>query len=408
MMGMITKEGELRMKKIKKIQTVQVICLFSCIFIYSTLSIAATADIYEDDDTWQSAKTILPQFFEMPPEFSEPQIHNFHDVADEDWVKFYAKKNDKLYTMELIFTNDNCTKCNAVIELYNNPEDKYIESFDYYVSGDGKEFAEWLCDSDGYYYARIKQNKPEIYGDETEYTLKMYIPTSPDDGTLYGKVTPSVKGAVVGTDGEPEIEIDYIKGSYQMRHQIGSFALYAEAPGYLRFEQPFSIEKRGDEVRVDIEFKEETEPIASIISTLGDKVIFKGDSLNFQGNVTGGKESFLYWWDFQGASDNSSIKNPGDVTFETPGKYTITFRVTDSDGNVSSTSITVRVTEKTCDINGDGETDLDDVVSVLKIVAGINTTQADYNISAIDKNGDDRIGTEEAVYIMQRLSELRD
>ncbi len=373
--------------------------IFILIFIFNTLSIAATDDIYEDDDTWQNATTI--------PESPEPQVHNFHDVADEDWIEFDAKKNDKLYTIELVFNNDNCTKCNAVIELYDNPEDEWIKSFDYYVSGDGKEFAEWLCHSDGHYYVRIRQNNPEIYGDETEYTLKMYVPTSPRDGTLWGMINPPVKGAVVGTDGDLERKLDDMKESYSMPHQPGSFTLYAEAPGYLRYEKSFSI-KKDEEVRVDIHFEEDTVPIASITSPVGDMLIFKGDSLNFQGTVTDGREPFTYQWDFQGASDNSSIKDPGNVIFNTPGKYTITFRATDNDGDMSSASITVRVTEKTCDINGDGKTDLNDAISVLKTVAGINTTQADYNISAIDKNGDDRIGTEEAVYILQRVSELRD
>ena len=82
---------------------------------------------------------------------------------------------------------------------------------------------------------------------------------------------------------------------------------------------------------------------ASITSPSGNVSINKGASVDFQGNASGGTSPYTFKWDFGGGATNSSTQNPGNVTFNTPGTYTVTFQVTDSDNHTSSSSVTITV-----------------------------------------------------------------
>ncbi|MCP4120936.1 MAG: PKD domain-containing protein [Bacteroidetes bacterium] len=63
-----------------------------------------------------------------------------------------------------------------------------------------------------------------------------------------------------------------------------------------------------------------------------------------------------------------------------------------------------------CDIDGNGNVDLNDAALVLKILAGMDVSdqiRTDYTESAVDINRDHRIGIEEIVYILQKVAELK-
>jgi hypothetical protein len=62
------------------------------------------------------------------------------------------------------------------------------------------------------------------------------------------------------------------------------------------------------------------------------------------------------------------------------------------------------------DINADLKVDLSDVILVLKVLAGIDTAgliRDDYAGSGADVDGDDQIGVEEVIYILQSLAGAR-
>jgi hypothetical protein len=61
------------------------------------------------------------------------------------------------------------------------------------------------------------------------------------------------------------------------------------------------------------------------------------------------------------------------------------------------------------DLSGDGVTDLTDAIIALKVLTGQNPPQlrTDYTVSGADVNGDNRVGTEELIYILQEEAELR-
>ena len=57
------------------------------------------------------------------------------------------------------------------------------------------------------------------------------------------------------------------------------------------------------------------------------------------------------------------------------------------------------------DIDGDSDVDLPDAVLAVQVMAGQANSTAIYKEA--DVNGDDKIGMEEVIYIMQEVAQLR-
>ena len=83
--------------------------------------------------------------------------------------------------------------------------------------------------------------------------------------------------------------------------------------------------------------------IVGMTSPSGNISITVGQSMNFQGSVTGGLAPFTYSWTFGGAASNSTVQNPGNVTFNKVGTYTVNFQVSDSYNQVSGASVKITV-----------------------------------------------------------------
>jgi PKD repeat protein len=91
----------------------------------------------------------------------------------------------------------------------------------------------------------------------------------------------------------------------------------------------------------------DTQPENNIFTPAGNVVIVAGQSVNFSGTASGGNSPLAYSWDFGGGATNSSVLNPGNVTFATAGTYTVTFSATDVDGDRVSKTRTVTVAADT-------------------------------------------------------------
>lgn len=76
-----------------------------------------------------------------------------------------------------------------------------------------------------------------------------------------------------------------------------------------------------------------------------DLAIYAGQAVNFSGTVAGGTPAYTYLWNFAGGAVNQTVEDPGDVIFDTPGTYVVTFTVTDSASVSASVSRTVQVSE---------------------------------------------------------------
>ncbi len=90
--------------------------------------------------------------------------------------------------------------------------------------------------------------------------------------------------------------------------------------------------------------------------------------------------------------------------FAKPGRYILTFYAKDQFGNVAASEpVNIYTDSSPADVNGDGKTDLADAILALKICTGQDMTGQ--NISAgADINNNQKIGLEEAVYILRKVS----
>jgi len=109
-------------------------------------------------------------------------------------------------------------------------------------------------------------------------------------------------------------------------------------------------------------------------------------------------------WDF-GDGSSSTEQNPSH-TYTDPGLYAVTLAVSWPEGSDAETkSDYIKVSYIPGDINDDGYVDLGDAVLALQVMSG--TTSAGAVYKEADVNGDNKIGLEEVLYVMQKVTELR-
>ncbi|CAM2067826.1 PKD domain-containing protein [Sulfidibacter corallicola] len=91
-------------------------------------------------------------------------------------------------------------------------------------------------------------------------------------------------------------------------------------------------------------------PNGTIVSPVGNQVIGRTESLNFQASATDpdGNLPITYAWDFGGGATNQNVEDPGDVAFANNGLFTVAMTATDSLGFPDPTpaSISVRVSDR--------------------------------------------------------------
>jgi len=112
-------------------------------------------DAYECDDHILSSNML-----------DTPQQHNFHQKEDADWGMFYGMEN-LTYSIKVINPQKDC---DAVISLYT------ISSKSSFLLKDGSlrgepEMLTWTCSATGIYYVKIFNSAPNIFGNDTGYTL---------------------------------------------------------------------------------------------------------------------------------------------------------------------------------------------------------------------------------------------
>ena len=79
--------------------------------------------------------------------------------------------------------------------------------------------------------------------------------------------------------------------------------------------------------------------------------ITQGQSVNFQSFISGGAGPLAYSWDFgTGGPVGSSVADPGNITFDNPGMYTVTLTVTDANNEVQTATVIVTVEQVYVDV----------------------------------------------------------
>lgn len=75
-----------------------------------------------------------------------------------------------------------------------------------------------------------------------------------------------------------------------------------------------------------------------------DLTVETGQTVDFNGTVSGGMPPYTYLWSFGGVSD-SNVEDPGNIKFMTAGDYQVVFTVSDLDNNTDSDSVAITVTD---------------------------------------------------------------
>ncbi len=171
------------------------------LMVFSAAVTAQTPDAYENDDSADQANFIIPHS-------PLPQIHNFHDEGDADWVMFYAIANPN-YAIAVEVKNLG-TNCDAAIEIYDSDGVTLIED-----CGMGKacerddglcgenETLEWTsCTRSGIYFVKIypplNTYSCQGFGENSDYELFVNYKFAPD-----GLV--DVTGNILDSNGNPVV-----------------------------------------------------------------------------------------------------------------------------------------------------------------------------------------------------------
>jgi hypothetical protein len=80
-------------------------------------------------------------------------------------------------------------------------------------------------------------------------------------------------------------------------------------------------------------------PAGPVTIDQGGAVMFTGSGISHDGHVP-----LSFFWDFGGGAPNSTLEDPGSVTFNAAGVFTVRFIVTDSQGTSDPMPATVTVT----------------------------------------------------------------
>ena len=136
-----------------------------------TPSETSEPDFFEPDDTRAQANIA-----DLSSETE--QIHSFHQAGDQDWIKLYGNQN-QVYTFDI---TDTGSRTNLVFNIYDGKTDYLLKRF--YVPAECEKSISWTCPAEGTYYITTAQTNPNIYGEGTQYTLRIYPSFTVDPLTL--------------------------------------------------------------------------------------------------------------------------------------------------------------------------------------------------------------------------------
>jgi hypothetical protein len=179
------------------------------------------------------------------------QAHNFHDLGDVDWVKFYGLSK-QTYSIK---ASNVSVICDAVIELYDsNGTTRLAGPRDDGGAGED-ELLEWTCTRDDVYYVKLS-NANATFGENCKYDLKLYRPIGPLAGFLSGLVKDAFSQQTIA---DVQIKTNFNQstlslpnGSYLMVHPPGTVTVTAEKAGYHLKDMSSVVVSEGGSKSLDI------------------------------------------------------------------------------------------------------------------------------------------------------------
>ena len=158
-----------------------------------------SADRYEPDNTRDEAR---------PFEVAGVQLHTFHVSGDEDWVEFFVV-TDFVYEVR---TRQLGTNVDTVLDLYKMADGVLTNVYHRDSQGSGRGKGEYALLDDweaGTYFARVRPYAASQAGLDTEYELRISVPSAPAQtflcilgADLYNS-SRSPAGAVAYVNGTP-------------------------------------------------------------------------------------------------------------------------------------------------------------------------------------------------------------
>lgn len=127
------------------------------IYSQGTEVCVASADAYESDDTYASARLIS---------IGQTQAHNFSGLGDHDWIKFAATAGQTY----LITTSNLGQAADTYLYVYGTDGMTLLASNDDY-SGSLASQIEWRAPSSGTYYVLVQHWNPNVGGCGTSYIV---------------------------------------------------------------------------------------------------------------------------------------------------------------------------------------------------------------------------------------------
>jgi hypothetical protein len=188
-------------------------------------------DFFENDNSFDTARVVSVTD-------SKPQYHNFHAEADNDFSLFYAIPGN-IYVVDVSYPEK---MCDVVIELYDSDR-QLIKERDRTHQGQPEKLTWEDCEDEGIYYVCIRQLKENIYGLDTGYRSRIYMPIADPNGRITGLITDSlslqsIDHATIKIFGFPIPSLSHPSGIFRMRHDPGIYTLIVEATGYEQLSTP--------------------------------------------------------------------------------------------------------------------------------------------------------------------------
>jgi hypothetical protein len=171
-------------------------------------------DVFESDNTKKDAGIINPD--------TVAQKHNFHDEADEDWVRFYAMEGESYD----IVTNELGSNCDTTISI----QDKNgLQT--------SNNLLTWTCPASGIYHVKIVHSGQVTFGPEAYYSLSIDHMKGGVPGDLVGQVIDNGNygignAAVLSTGLGSFGTLSYPNGYYIMTLPSGIHTILTTAAGY--------------------------------------------------------------------------------------------------------------------------------------------------------------------------------
>ena len=201
------------------------------------------------------------------------------------------------------------------------------------------------------YYWKVRA--VDEYGAFRETSVRMFDTdnTNPVAGFIKGFVYDAttdvaITSATININNGSLILNSSLNGHYLGSFEPGNFPITVTAGGYQDIQTTLDMPE-GITVTMNFGLTPsivDTYPVATISSPATNVVIDEDTTVNFQGSVANGNAPFTYYWDFDGGATNSTLEDPGSITFNAPGTYTVSFTVTDNDGDIDMDSVNVTVT----------------------------------------------------------------